>query len=80
MLRADFSARTWPCGVLSSFAPSTTSSMSAEWTGIVADWKNGLIWPKFLDGADDQALADGPVVVAVGKQNGVENFAKRGLL
>ena len=50
MLRADFMGRTCPCGVLKSFAPSTTSSMSADWTGIVADWKNGLIWPRSLVG------------------------------
>ena len=67
-----------PLGVLSSFAPSTTSSMSAERTGIVADWKNGLIWPKLLDGADDEALADGSVVVAVGEQDRVQNFAQAG--
>ena len=54
--------------------------MSAERTGIVADWKNGLIWPKLLDRADDQALADGPVVVAVGKQDRVQNLAQRRLL
>ena len=35
---------------------------------------------QLLDRADDQAFADRPVVVAVGKQDGVEDLAQRGLL